>query len=60
MAKKQGSLNYNPNTVLIAGEGQMRDAQAQASLAGGAAFSAGFQKVFMAGLEENKKTTSST
>jgi len=55
MAKKQGSLNYNPNTVLIAGEGQMRDAQAQASLAGGAAFSAGFQKVFMAGLEENRK-----
>ena len=55
MAKKQGSLNYNPNTVLIAGEGQMRDAQAQASLAGGAAFSAGFQKVFMASLEENRK-----
>ena len=51
MAKKQGSLNYNPNTVLIAGEGQMRDAQAQASLAGGAAFSAGFQKAFMASLE---------
>ena len=55
MAKKQGSLNYNPNTVLIAGEGQMRDAQAQASLAGGAAFSAGFQKAFMAGLEENRR-----
>lgn len=53
--KKQGSLNYNPNTVLIAGEGQMREAQAATTLSGGAAFSAGFQKTFMAGLEENRR-----
>ena len=46
---------FNPNTVLIAGERQVRDAKAARTLMPAAAFSQGFQKVFMAGMEENRK-----
>ena len=46
---------FNPNTVLIAGERQVRDAKAARTLMPATAFSQGFQKVFMAGMEENRK-----
>tara|TARA_R100001509_G_scaffold165740_1_gene149515 strand:- start:1749 stop:3329 length:1581 start_codon:yes stop_codon:yes gene_type:complete len=50
--KKQ---SFNPSTVLIAGERQVRDAKAAKTLMPASAFSQNFQKVFMAGMEENRK-----
>jgi len=45
----------NPNLGLIAGERQVREAKAAKTLMPASAFSQNFQKVFMAGMEENRK-----
>jgi hypothetical protein len=45
----------SPNLGLIAGERQVREAKAAKTLMPASAFSQNFQKVFLAGMEENRK-----